>query len=192
MLISRIDRAVPFRVLEKVRNSVRVKRAGREFSVPIGPGTRAWARWRPTWKSQLVAQALPVSQRDGVFVDVGANVGQTLLDYLAVGLAGGYVGFEPISACAAFVQAVIDENNLVDCSLVPVALSDSTDVLPIYVPPGDSASATVMSELRPGRHGRTTFIPSQSFDLLWPRLEQGRRIALVKVDVEGAELVSRG
>ncbi|MDH8239020.1 hypothetical protein QIG13_27750, partial [Klebsiella pneumoniae] len=43
---------------------------------------RGASDWRPDWKTQLISQLLTL--RRETLIDVGANRGQTLLDYLSV------------------------------------------------------------------------------------------------------------
>ena len=144
------------------------------------------ASWAPTWKTELLEKLL--AGGDGVLVDVGANVGQTLLDYVHLGGRGGYVGFEPLPAAAACVQRVIDDNGLSQAVLVPIALSDRPTVSAIHIPEGDLRSASLERDLRPRRTTKIQWVSAHALDDIWSVLAGGRRPAAVKVDVEGAEL----
>ena len=141
------------------------------------------ASWAPTWKTELLEKLL--AGGDGVLVDVGANVGQTLLDDVHLGGRGGYVGFEPLLPAAACVQRVIDDNGLSQAVLVPIALSDRPTVSAIHIPEGDLKSASLERDLRPRRTTKIQWVSAHALDDIWSVLAGGRRPAAVKVDVEG-------
>jgi FkbM family methyltransferase len=156
------------------------------FSVPVvGPGPHVWLTWRPNWKAELIARVL--EDRHGAFIDVGANVGHTLLDFLWCRTSCPYVGFEPNAECAGFLQQLIFENTLANCAVVPVGLADRAAVVKLFVPLGDSSSGTMLAKLRPGRPEREIFVSCVPFDDVWQTMGNPP-ISLVKIDVEGAEL----
>jgi len=187
MLASLIDRTLPLRAVEIMRRRVTVDHLGRRLRVPVlrGGGTRVWARWRPDWKTEVLRRTL--HNRHGAFVDVGANVGQTLLDFLATRSGSPYIAFEPIPECAAFLQRVVDWNNLAECRIIPAALDARASVSRLLVPSDDWSSATMLVGLRPGRPARETYVACVRFDDAWKDLGSPP-IGLIKIDVEGAEL----
>jgi len=150
--------------------------------------TRGLIYWKPDWKTALISHV--VSQRGGTFLDVGANIGQTLVDFLAAPAQGRYIGFEPNHICAQQIDRVIADNDLRGrCSVVPVGLSDATEIIPLYLAPGEAndTGATIMADLRPNREYATTLIPVYRLDDIADRLGIDE-VALIKIDVEGAEL----
>ena len=50
--------------------------------------------------------------KSGAFIDVGVNLGQTLLKVAAIDPGRAYVGFEPNPACVDYVWKLIETNNL--------------------------------------------------------------------------------
>jgi FkbM family methyltransferase len=146
------------------------------------------ARWAPDWKTELVKEFL--SCRPGLFLDVGANVGQTMLDYLASGTGGGYIGFEPNPRAAEYILDLIDHNGLSDCSVVPAALSDRNGIATFYMQVRGTVdrAATLVADLRPNRAVQAEHVSCHRFDDISASLLGGRPVSLVKVDVEGAEL----
>lgn len=141
--------------------------------------------WSPDWKSELIGRVLAV--RPGAFVDVGANVGQTLMDYLHAGPRPGYVGFEPNAACVVQLADIIQQNGLTDCRIIPAGLSDRSSVRMLHIFGGDSDSgATMESGLRPAEASRTIAVPTYRLDEIAEVVEGP--VALVKIDVEGHEL----
>lgn len=49
------------------------------------------------WKIDLFKRILSVKKGD--FIDIGVNVGQTLLNINSIDINSGYIGFEPNSNC---------------------------------------------------------------------------------------------
>jgi FkbM family methyltransferase len=153
------------------------------------PGSGTLLYWRPDWKSRLIDHHL--TERPGVLIDVGANVGQTLLDYVASSSGAGYIGFEPNPCCADGVTAFIRNNALDDAALVPVGLSDRDHVARLYMRLGTSGAdtgATLRRDLRPTRATEEIFVPCFRFDAIEKELLDGRPVSIIKIDVEGAEL----
>jgi FkbM family methyltransferase len=163
------------------RGRVRVPKANRAVASILD--------WSPDWKASLFGRVL--KDRPGLFVDVGANLGQTLLDYCSTSSEHGYLGFEPNPTGAAFIATIIRENDLADCRLIPAGLSASNSVAELFFEYDWIAdpSATMMGDLRPGRHYRSHFISCFRFDDLAASLVTGP-LSLIKIDVEGAELLA--
>ena len=126
-----------------------------------------------------------------MFIDVGANVGQTLLDYCAAASGAGYLGFEPNPLCSSHLASIIEKNTLEDCRVIPAGLSDANGVAELLLEDlGDAEpAATMISDLRPGRIYRSVLICCLRFDDLAASIVNGP-IALMKIDVEGAELLA--
>ena len=166
----------------KVLPPLSVSIAGRRLDV----STPAWSArslsyWQPTWKTQLIGRFL--ERRQGLFVDVGANIGQTLLDYLSCSSRQGYLGFEPSLEAASNVRRVIEANRLDDCQIVPVGLSSVSGLTRLFDGGASDQCATMVEGLRPSANTSARTIATLRFD----DLDVGP-IALIKIDVEGAEL----
>jgi len=148
--------------------------------------------WEYGWKAEVIRQVLAIEKGD--FIDIGANVGQTLLDFLAAGAGGRYIGFEPHPNSYASLRALAAENNLESCQILPVGLADRFCIVNLYSAPGAAtdSGASIIQDIRGTRALRTTPILCCRFDDL--RGELGiTSLGLVKIDVEGAELgVLRG
>jgi FkbM family methyltransferase len=154
---------------------------------------RVYRNWQPNWKTTVVRNIL--QKRPGLFVDVGVNLGQTLVDYCQSGTRSGYLGFEPNPLCVNIVNEIIEANNLADCSVVPVGLSEGSDVLPLFTRkhvPVDGGATIVSRPYVAAEDYVTHLIPVFKFDDVAARLGLNT-ISLVKIDVEGAEIhVFRG
>lgn len=146
--------------------------------------------WAPSWKTVLIGKLL--AGRQGVFLDVGANIGQTLLDYCASEHRHGYLGFEPLVTCADLLNGIIRDNGLSDCRVLPAALSDRTSILKLYRNSQVDSCATVVEGLRPERLQSAELVSTFRFDEIAAQLLEDP-VAVVKIDVEGGEVgVLRG
>ncbi len=158
-----------------------------ELVIPLhAAAALAWLYWRPSWKSEIIAHFHKL--RPGALLDVGANVGQTLADYLSTAPTQPYIGLEPNAHAMAFVMEVVALNSLANVTLVPVGASDRLQIQPLYLPagPGTDSMASLRADLRPGLRTRTEWISTAPLDTILDTLGSPP-ISLVKIDVEGAE-----
>ena len=137
------------------------------------------------WMGSLLKKILPL--KEGEFVDVGANAGQTLLRYKSLCPKGVYVGFEPNYYAAAYVQDIIDLNGWRESIVVPAGIGDRNVISPLLLAnPTDLCATLVPQAHDPG----TTF---QSRHVLILAAEEAFALAdvqdpaIVKIDVEGFE-----
>jgi FkbM family methyltransferase len=147
------------------------------------------AAWRPDWKTEIIGKILAL--RPGTFVDVGANCGQTLIDYLAAERKESYIGFEPNPYCVRVLESIVAANHRSDCVIVPVGLSDRNEIRKLLLEKGSETdtSASIDAGLRPGREWDVKLVPCYRFDDVSPQVGIDK-ISLAKIDVEGAELLA--
>jgi FkbM family methyltransferase len=127
--------------------------------------------------------------KEGTFVDVGANTGQTLLTILAIDKSRPYVGFEPQASCCFLLQTFIEDNNLGSHAIVPVALSDKNQLLKLRSQ-GDryDQTASIVEGFRPESFYRSQrWVSARKGDEAMAEL-QIPSLSVIKIDVEGAEL----
>ena len=138
------------------------------------------------WKLHLVKNMV---RSASVFIDVGMNTGQTLVEWKLSGVDGRYFGFEPNHAAFDLVAEVVSLNRYSDCFLVPCGLSNCNSVKKLFLEKGVvyASAATIVEDLRPGRLYDVKFIPVYRFDDIVQDLNIDR-LDFVKIDVEGAEL----
>ena len=123
-------------------------------------------------------------QRPGVFIDVGANLGQTLGKVINVHRDRAYIGFEPQIAACHFVDRFIRDNDLRNAKVLPIGLGSENSIKKFY----SLGDADVMASLeRSDRHTDETVIQTRRGDEVLQELEISQ-IAAIKIDVEGAEL----
>jgi len=72
------------------------------------------------WMTRLLSRLRPFFS--GAFVDVGVNVGQTLLKVYAVNERVNYIGFEPNPICNYYTQELIRLNRFEGCKLIPAGI----------------------------------------------------------------------
>jgi FkbM family methyltransferase len=145
--------------------------------------------WKTSWKTEVLRQH--ISGKTGVFIDVGANIGTTLLDFVAIADdQSQYIGFEPNPASARIVTALIETNKLVNASLVPAGLSNRSGLLELSTRPGhpSDAAATLLESVRPGWLYERQWVSCFRFSDIADDLKINT-ISFVKIDVEGAELL---
>lgn len=140
------------------------------------------------WMSILIMRLFKEAPQINIFVDVGVNIGQTLLKLKAINRDIKYIGFEPNSDCCFYTRRLAEINSLPNVQIVPCALSDGHGLATLYTDELGASDATIVKDLR----DREYVLPSQhvvrfSFDELSPDLV-GEERAIVKIDVEGGEL----
>lgn len=146
------------------------------------------------WMTSLLQSLKPYFDQhaDKAFLDVGVNVGQTLVKYRSLMPNGIYVGFEPNPACVAYVADLVDLNKWDHIRLYPVGVSESAEIceLIFFHNSAVDSTASIIDGFRPddpvARRSNIALFPLSGIDL-------GRSVSFMKIDVEGAELeVLRG
>ena len=134
------------------------------------------------WLDLLIEKfAFPQSTK--TFVDVGVNVGQTLLRLKTIYPEADYLGFEPNSTCTAYVQKLIKANKFKNATVQNVGLATEIGILQLEKETDTDSRASVVSNLRPNLFSAkesVLVIDYQSFYL-------EKAVNFIKVDVEGAE-----
>jgi FkbM family methyltransferase len=126
-----------------------------------------------------------------VVVDIGAHIGEyTLLAAQRVGSAGEVHGFEPQSILFPILSENVRMNSLGNVTLNCSAVSDAIGEIEFEVFDEPSVSS-IRKHTVPSQNARFVSVACTSLDNYWSN--QGRKIDLIKVDVEGAEkLVFQG
>lgn len=130
-----------------------------------------------------------LTSTEGAVVDVGANIGQTLLKVAALDPKRPYVAFEPNPVCVFYLRKLLKANGLTHHRIVPVGLAEQWGLEPLWLNYSDhSSGASVVEGFRPGGYYTHTMdvVLARGDDCL-ERLGV-HRVGVVKVDVEGGEL----
>jgi len=118
------------------------------------------------------------------FVDVGANVGEFLLDAGRHPAVAAAVGFEPHPASVEACRRSIRLNGLAGrVRIVPKAVRDRAGTARLHVAPGNSRASSVVAPPAAGR-GDWVEVPATTLD---GELAGVDGTVLMLVDVEGAE-----
>jgi FkbM family methyltransferase len=174
--------------LKKVRLVLPMRLSGRVVWVPVvrGTGFSHIVDHEP-FMDHVLRRTVPFFP--GVFLDVGVNVGQTLIKLKSVFPNMDYVGLEPNPLCVDYTRDLARRNGWDHVRLEETALAqkDGRSELLLWSGAEDDPSATLIHDFRPYRGGQRTISISCT---TWRALEDRAAIGplgVVKVDVEGSE-----
>ncbi len=140
--------------------------------------------WR-AHRARLLDQATELAlirrhTRPGDLVcDVGANKGSYL--YWMARWADRVVAFEPQPGLAAYLETIAAGLPLRNVTIEQKGVSDHSGVLELYMPSANSPEASLV----PIEGAQTVQVPVVALD---DYFDPSQRLAVLKVDVEGAEL----
>lgn len=139
------------------------------------------------WMREVLSALLRV--RHGLLLDVGANLGQTMLAFRSLTRDAPYVGVEPNPACAAYVNALIKLNHLERCTVVPVAMARSSEILKLefYQDHAGDSSASIVPFFRDDRPVVASQLVPAFTGADFRTVVDMSGLALIKIDAEGAE-----
>ena len=140
------------------------------------------------WMSQVMRQFLTPGS---IFIDVGANIGQTLLKVKSIDRDIPYYGFEPNPVCNYYLQQLIRGNKFSNCHVYPIGLGVDIDIKEFFIFfEGDisSASGSTIVDLIADKPVYTELIPVFNLDYFKDRVFSQKKIDLIKIDVENGEL----
>lgn len=134
------------------------------------------------WLNCFIKEFLHSSNK--AFVDVGVNIGQTLIKLKTLHPESKYIGFEPNSTCTSYSQILAKKNNYRNCIIQNVALSSSVKILDLEKSYDVDSRASLISELRPN-----FFVEKERILALdYSEFYIDEEIEFIKIDVEGGEL----
>lgn len=138
------------------------------------------------WLYELLERLLPL--RPGAVVDVGVNLGQTLVKCLLLDPGRRYIGFEPNPECVGVAESIIRLNHATDATIVPCGLHERFALLTLFGQHSmDSAASLVEGFRRATHYTMSRHVCVAPGDAALRQLAPGP-IAVIKIDVEGAEL----
>ncbi|MGC1676607.1 MAG: FkbM family methyltransferase [Candidatus Binataceae bacterium] len=176
------------RVLSPFNLVLPTKVNGRRFKVPIMHGIGGSnLQMTELWMIDELRRLFSLAS-DSAFMDVGVNLGQTLLKVKSLAREIVYLGFEPNPFCVQFVNELIRVNDLPNCEVVPVGLSRESALVPFFAEREADATGSIIEDLTWHKQIlRRQHIPVFAFDDIAPVIAPAK-ISIIKIDVEGAEL----
>lgn len=137
---------------------------------------------------EAIIHALLTSYR-GTFVDVGANVGQTMLKVLSIDADRRYIGFDASIFCAYFVDRLIKINGFGTCTILPIGLSDHPHVVDLQFSREGDGAASIVDNFWTGGNAKQyrQSIYTDRGDTVLRSLGESE-LSTIKIDVEGGEL----
>jgi FkbM family methyltransferase len=176
------------KVLKYINFQVRAEFSDKKYTIPLvnNVGLRNLQYNTEPWMKDLIAKFL--KSKNGIFLDVGANIGQTLMKLRSVS-AVPYIGMEPNPECVIYLEKLIKVNKLKDCTICPVGLSNRNGLVVFYNSFEGSPLGTMVEGYNV-QHNlyRTQIVSVLRGDDLIPGTFPVKDIAIIKIDVEGAEL----
>jgi FkbM family methyltransferase len=175
--------------ISKLNITLRIKINDAVFKIPVMNKT-GWENLFLTegWFNALL-KFLNVN-KNWTIIDIGANIGQTLIKVKSIDREISYFGFEPNPVCVNYLYKLIDKNNLKKTTLLPVGVSNRTGLFTFfyYTDSETDPSASIIPDYRPESGIRKIkFGPVFNINEVSQIIELNE-INLIKIDVEGAEL----
>ncbi|WP_420608137.1 FkbM family methyltransferase [Novosphingopyxis sp.] len=122
---------------------------------------------------------------EGAVIDVGVNLGQTLLNVASIDRTRRILGFEPNATCVDFVQRLIDMNEL-NVEIIPAGLGNMSSVFSLQIYQDDTDSRATIIEGFRGMRSRSRSVAVLAFSDI-PDKRIPSPVGIIKIDVEGAE-----
>jgi FkbM family methyltransferase len=172
--------------LAKLNYNKKICINGMKISIPSIQGITC--EMSEPWMVELLGKLL--QYQSGAFLDVGVNLGQTLIKVKALDQHREYIGFEPNPVCVNYVQQLIKENGFVNCTLIPVGLFTENCLRSLDLTSDDSSdsAASLIDNFRPDvKIYSKVLVPVFTLDSL-SNITKNVYVGIIKVDVEGAEL----
>jgi FkbM family methyltransferase len=180
------------RLARRISLSLSVRYRGRSIRVPVIDGLGLGnSRLTEPWMLPLLERLLALDAR--AVLDVGVNLGQTLMKFLLLSDGRRYIGCEPNPLCVFYVERMAALNDARSVAIIPCGLSDQHGVLQLFSGgPVDSAASLVAGFRDASEYTSSRIaIVAPGDEVL--QAAGAPPIGILKIDVEGAELdVLRG
>lgn len=140
-----------------------------------------------SWFSDISKHILTDFTERSIFVDVGVNIGQTILKIKTINPEVNYIGFEPNAACVYYAHELVKINHFSNISIFPVGLGSESGLLKLYADNVYASGASVIKGFR--RSGKKIQFEYNINVLKGDEVLKNidGLIRLIKIDVEGFE-----
>jgi FkbM family methyltransferase len=161
----------------------------RAFKIPLIKKTGfEHIRIHEPWMIELLTKILE-DRGDKTYVDVGVNLGQTLIKLRSVNWNIRYYGFEPNPICVGYVRELAKTNEFKNVVLFPIGISNKTDLyeLSFFSDDESDPSASILSDFRINQKTyQKEYIACFNVAGILNKCNLSP-IGVIKIDVEGAE-----
>lgn len=182
---------LPFKLLygifKKVNLSKKVHRNGTDFTVLIknGMGVMNFVTNYENWLDNILTKL--IDKQNVVFVDIGANTGQTMIKVLPKFPSVQYYAVEPNKHCVEYLKALIEANNFNNVKLFECALSDDDGKAELLTRYQDDLLATTTHSFRKfTKYAIKDEVEMTTGDRLFKQQDL-TGIDIIKIDIEGGE-----
>ncbi|GAA5036494.1 hypothetical protein GCM10011506_30360 [Marivirga lumbricoides] len=174
-------------LLESINFSISTSINKRKFKIPIqaGLGLSHLVNEEP-WMTHFLLEFREFFKKK-YFLDIGVNIGQTLLKLKSIYPDSKYIGFEPNPHCLSYLSNLTHSNSISNTTILPVAASDKTSLIELLFD-NDSltdSAAGISKFYRKGTKRKINILELDPHLIL--NLKE-KEIGLIKIDVEGSEL----
>jgi len=178
-------------ILKHLNITIKTYVNNRKVLIPMvnGIGFDNYVNPGDSWMLFVLNSLYHNSLFDGSFIDVGVNIGQTLIKVKAIDPTINYIGFEPNPFCINYVNRLIEINNYDKTRILPVAISNKTSIstLQLYYQSNvDSTASMIRGFRKKASVKRTIDVPVFKFSDI--TFKDPFKISILKIDVEGGEL----
>jgi FkbM family methyltransferase len=176
-------------LLSKVNLTVGRKIVGTSFSIPIIRRAGFDHLYGPTDTDYFIYKHFSSQLAKGVFVDIGANIGQTAVRAFVANPKQHVISFEPNKFCVDYLQQFKKANPHLNLTIVPKAISDADGIQKLYLNSELDTSASLDRDGRQGFFDGAKVIEVDCISGETVSKIVGGSASFVKIDVEGAELI---
>jgi len=171
--------------------TIRTRALGADIRIPVQAGIgRAHLEEHESHITELFS-AVVHAYPDLIYLDVGANIGQTLLKLFCIaGADVKYFGFEPNPAAASYLNRFIYENQMTRAQVLSIALGTNVGIEGLGLESLNSPDpgASMNPSIRDKRPTTECLIPVMPGDVVLAHLGLDMTNCFLKIDVEGFEL----
>ena len=162
---------------------------GQHFKIPIldqigYPNLHISEKW------MIEILDLLSKNEQGKFIDIGVNIGQTLIKLKSVNSEMEYIGFEPNPVCVNYVEQLIQYNEFKDTTIIPIGIGGGSELMKLnfYHENTTDSSASIIADFRPDEKiAYSKYVPLFTIEKIAESIDLNNT-SIVKIDVEGAEL----
>lgn len=129
-----------------------------------------------------------LNKKDGSFIDIGANIGQTLLKVKSINNDISYYRFEPNIRCCSYLRCLISKNKFSKCEIYPIGASNKLQILKFFSDGATGQGASLIEGFRKQEAYKTSEnVIVMDIGSVISNIEI-TSISIIKIDVEGGEL----